>query len=418
MFSEELEKLIEAAFVDGVLTDKEKAVIMKRAIAEGADPDEVEMILDAEVQKRTNTKKKTIKPINADANKVLKEFAETISRIEAKDFGGGLFDSFTNKSSIKRNREIANAIKTFPVPSSKEELLEFIPSMKSKWLHSDATEDDIKTAYKIKYKESLTKAKMLYGSEPDFQSLFNDENSFGNLFKLNRWSAPQRAALSLICFFMVMFFLCYYFLGDWSQKSVSTNGYETYEEAVNARDFESAQVILNKMYDNYNNKKIRSDFSSEDAQKKKALLEAYHVGVDYVFNAEALYLCSNGDEESLNRISYLLSDLRIEGNPIIEGTSYREYDLGENEKENHKKYVYSVTSFNSKCDKLIDLAITNNNYGVIERVYPLYKLVPDKIDSGSDIVIMNYSNIDKERAREKINKAIDSGTFPNVSEHI
>ena len=51
MFSEELRKLIEASLVDGVITDQERAVIRKRALLEGVDPDEVDLMLDAEIQK-------------------------------------------------------------------------------------------------------------------------------------------------------------------------------------------------------------------------------------------------------------------------------------------------------------------------------------------------------------------------------
>ena len=51
MFSEDLQKLIEASLVDGVITDQERAVIRKRALLEGVDPDEVDLMLDAEVQK-------------------------------------------------------------------------------------------------------------------------------------------------------------------------------------------------------------------------------------------------------------------------------------------------------------------------------------------------------------------------------
>lgn len=51
MFSEELNKLIEASLVDGVITDQERAVIRKRALLEGVDPDEVDLMLDAEIQK-------------------------------------------------------------------------------------------------------------------------------------------------------------------------------------------------------------------------------------------------------------------------------------------------------------------------------------------------------------------------------
>jgi hypothetical protein len=55
MYSEKLEKLIELALVDGVLTDKERQVLMKNAEAEGIDIDEFEMILDARLHERQQT---------------------------------------------------------------------------------------------------------------------------------------------------------------------------------------------------------------------------------------------------------------------------------------------------------------------------------------------------------------------------
>ena len=54
MLTPELEQLIKYALEDGVLTDKERSVLMRKAQAAGADLDEIEMILDAklhEVQK-------------------------------------------------------------------------------------------------------------------------------------------------------------------------------------------------------------------------------------------------------------------------------------------------------------------------------------------------------------------------------
>ena len=54
MLTPELEQLINYALEDGVLTDKERTVLMRKAQAAGADLDEFEMILDAklhEVQK-------------------------------------------------------------------------------------------------------------------------------------------------------------------------------------------------------------------------------------------------------------------------------------------------------------------------------------------------------------------------------
>ena len=45
----ELEKLIDFALADGVVTDKEREIVRKKAEKLGEDPDEAEMILDAKL---------------------------------------------------------------------------------------------------------------------------------------------------------------------------------------------------------------------------------------------------------------------------------------------------------------------------------------------------------------------------------
>ena len=44
-----MEALIKSAFRDGILTKKEKEIIIKRAVAEGEDADEFEMLLDSRI---------------------------------------------------------------------------------------------------------------------------------------------------------------------------------------------------------------------------------------------------------------------------------------------------------------------------------------------------------------------------------
>ena len=51
MFSEALKQLIEASLVDGVLRPEERAILLKRAMLEGIDADEANLLIDAEVQK-------------------------------------------------------------------------------------------------------------------------------------------------------------------------------------------------------------------------------------------------------------------------------------------------------------------------------------------------------------------------------
>lgn len=55
MLTPELEQLINYALEDGVLTDKERSVLMRKAQAAGADLDEFEMILDAKLQEVQKT---------------------------------------------------------------------------------------------------------------------------------------------------------------------------------------------------------------------------------------------------------------------------------------------------------------------------------------------------------------------------
>ena len=65
MLTPELEQLINYALEDGVLTDKERSVLMRKAQAAGADLDEFEMILDAklhEVQRKAQEKVAAPKP--------------------------------------------------------------------------------------------------------------------------------------------------------------------------------------------------------------------------------------------------------------------------------------------------------------------------------------------------------------------
>ena len=294
MFSEELNKLIEAALFDGVLTDKEKAVIIKRAVAEGADPDEVELFLDAEMQKTQRaTKENELKRIKGSKNKKIK----------------GLLFAFI------------------------------------------------------------------------------------------------LILILVLCFFYV-----------WRKNSLSANGFETYQEAVKVRDFESAHMILSNILEKYHN---ITTSNYDDEEKKEELLKTYQEGVDYVYNSEALFLCSIGDKESLDRIVYLLSGYPIYGVPMEEGATYRTGGVLYEQIEKHKKYIVSISKYNKMCDNLIDLAITNHNYNLIERVIPQYKSVPDPIIGNyGNMHVMKYTNLDKENAIEKVNKAIDNGTFPNVTEHI
>jgi hypothetical protein len=90
-------------------------------------------------------------------------------------------------------------------------------------------------------------------------------------------------------------------------------------------------------------------------------------------------------------------------------------------REEHQQYINSTNSFNQKCDKLVDLGIAHHNYAIISRVLPLYKNVPEVLSDkyGGDgwgvIHKISFSDISKQNAKKKVNKAIKDGVFPNIT---
>jgi len=67
MYDEQLEKLIEMALLDGVITEKERKVLLKKAQEMGVDLDEFEMVLEARLYKVKESKQKK-EPINKCPN--------------------------------------------------------------------------------------------------------------------------------------------------------------------------------------------------------------------------------------------------------------------------------------------------------------------------------------------------------------
>lgn len=55
MYDERIENLIELALIDGKLTEKEKEVLMRKAVEQGIDKDEFEIVLDARIFEKTQT---------------------------------------------------------------------------------------------------------------------------------------------------------------------------------------------------------------------------------------------------------------------------------------------------------------------------------------------------------------------------
>lgn len=189
MYSKELEELIDSVLADGVITDQERTVLRKRALACGEDPDEVMIVVDGRLAKMkkgaspaipaTEKRGNIVKcpncgaPIeagavkckecgyvftNVKANNTAKEFAIMLEqRIQKVRYDG-------DKTNINKVNEF---IKNYPLPTGKEDLLEFIASLDAR----RRSKSNYQEAYNAKYQECVTKAKTLFAGDPDVTSL-------------------------------------------------------------------------------------------------------------------------------------------------------------------------------------------------------------------------------------------------------
>ena len=189
MYSKELEELIDSVLADGVITDQERTVLRKRALACGEDPDEVMIVVDGRLAKM----KKAASPVtpatekrgnivkcpncgapieagavkckecgyvftNVKANNTAKEFAIMLEqRIQKVRYDG-------DKTNINKVNEF---IKNYPLPTGKEDLLEFIASLDAR----RRSKSNYQEAYNAKYQECVTKAKTLFAGDSDVTSL-------------------------------------------------------------------------------------------------------------------------------------------------------------------------------------------------------------------------------------------------------
>ena len=251
MYSKELEAVIDAALADGVLTDKERAVLHKRAAEEGVDPDELDVVIEgrlAKIKKEEDWLRPTPPPTPVESKKygnvkecprcgepvdpmavkcsacgyefrnveALKSSQRLAEKLEAID------DAYRGKSVEKKvgfglkqdmtvfdiGREKVTVIKSFPVPTTKEDLLDFAISMQSRWSSSTMADDQLglKSAYKAKYDECINKSKILFPNDPMFQGVFEQHQ----VDKKNIWanmSTQKKAFLILVIIMLVMFLL-------------------------------------------------------------------------------------------------------------------------------------------------------------------------------------------------------------------
>ncbi len=231
MYSEQLESIIDAALADGVLTDKEREVLHKRAMQEGIDPDELDVVIDGRLAKMKKEEDwlRPTPPRPLTSNKV-----GTVLKCPncGADYQQGTVKcpecghEFTNRSAISsatkmtediqkirekfrnesdREDAIVDYILNFPIPSTRDDFIEFIPTMAAR-MHGDLS-DKLHGAYRAKLKEARNKAKIFFPNDSQLKEIIKKSN-------VSWWSSmsPSSRLMIGILIFIILDLLLLYFL--------------------------------------------------------------------------------------------------------------------------------------------------------------------------------------------------------------
>lgn len=163
-YSDNLEELISMAVADGKITDKEKRALLRRAMDEGIDPDEFEMVLESRLRDVSVEATDNGEVLDTEGRRSIMS-SEKLSNLLLKE------------NSAKRR---INIIKDFPIPSAAEDLLEFIMTMSSKAKNQGKSSVNDggdgfmeKRAYVAKYDEACLKAQTFFPGDSRFTNLMN-----------------------------------------------------------------------------------------------------------------------------------------------------------------------------------------------------------------------------------------------------
>lgn len=199
MYNEQIEALISAALADGMLTEKEKQVLFKKAQAQGIDLDEFEIILDArlvELEKAEKAKGEAAAPKSHKVGDVKKcpncgaivqsyqgicaECGYAFENIEV-NYAAKELSNLLMKA--KSEKEMATIIDTFPIPMEKASLIAFIT-----WLAPQSldVQNPLSKSYQKKYDEVINKAKVTFVNDKDILPLITQHEKNKKLLVKNQ----------------------------------------------------------------------------------------------------------------------------------------------------------------------------------------------------------------------------------------
>ena len=219
----EIKKFIDLVLADGEITDKERSVILKKAVKLGEDPDEIEMILDSSVNLLSKNKSKVI----AGQIKTCPSCGESISNnLNKCSFCGTTFSKFENKfiqkfiDKVSNSTNTSNYIKLFDIPNNIEDVIDLLTYVSSIAKSSDSSSNDYKS-WVVLYERSIDK--LDYLNKGEYDQLLHTHKQDLNQIKWNIDNIENGMKNNLnflillipgMCVFYLMLSLLFYVFGN------------------------------------------------------------------------------------------------------------------------------------------------------------------------------------------------------------
>ena len=185
MYNEQLEQLIDAALIDGELTEKEKQILLKKAQAMGVDLDEFEMVLEARIFQSQSNKRSTIHASSYDErpSKALRTSTpQKTGKMSSQKLSERLENPLSEYSDVwiemldyaepgelltaieMSENKVKNIVLNFPTPIDKEDMLDFLFYLKTQIQQSEHG-----FVFLAKFNECIDKIKMTYPDDVAFE---------------------------------------------------------------------------------------------------------------------------------------------------------------------------------------------------------------------------------------------------------
>lgn len=274
LIPEELDTLIQEYLTDGVLTDKERQVILKKAEGMGLDRDEIDLYLDAQVQKIDQA---------TDA-------AVRMRKGKTCPYCGAPIPQLTDK---------CPECGQFITPEATDELKEIIDNLEEALV-------DLKSGNDIKKNQAIVerysrKAKLYYGSNPKIIKLLGEIERETNLTAQKAKSDSRKKGILKIItnrwLLYIIFFIggtSYLFIQESHYNDLSGTKYREFHQILN-EEFKRKEGVEIELEDNFfkDYEELVGDVKLESLKEKYP--EAYE---KYLIKFEQ----AKGEENQLYRL--------------------------------------------------------------------------------------------------------------------